>query len=398
MLQNSVSNNGLTVGILLVGSLFTGRAEAKPIVSEHVPPSATVACSFRRPICVHDAEDTRALDALERAWEAGIVLGVPLPRSYDAWVRSEPSRSAISERDLIGGHDRATAFSVLDARKTGCARDFDAARELYAASALGATPAIDDATLRAETTALARLAFPCGIVDTGVFQAHPDRALADGHVAPGFDEGAALFFSWIDGEVAKEPGHFITSTWAFAETKTPPAAGEWAHEPDVYDVVRESMKDVLRPGGAFEDALVELAIMRALDAESAPPLDWDVTWPAAARTLASPQGIAETGAAYVRITTQGHKPGAHFRVDARWEEHAKMRWVVVKLDAGGREIGRQEATAPPKAVEAHLQVWGVEDAASLLVVATNTGNWTTPFDPDDDVWEPHGWLLTIAAE
>jgi hypothetical protein len=28
----------------------------------------------------------------------------------------------------------------------------------------------------------------------------------------------------------------------------------------------------------------------------------------------------------------------------------------------------------------------------------NTGDPTYHFDPDDEVWEPHGWLLSLAAE
>ena len=138
--------------------------------------------------------------------------------------------------------------------------------------------------------------------------------------------------------------------------------------------------------------------MRATAVTPAPKLDWDVAWPAVARTLASPEGIAPTGAAYVRVDAQGRKPGARFRIDATWEQLARLRWVVVKLDAAGHQLGRYLATTPPKATEAHLQVVNVDDASALLVVAANMGEWTAPFDPDNAVWEPHGWLLTIAAE
>ena len=72
--------------------------------------------------------------------------------------------------------------------------------------------------------------------------------------------------------------------------------------------------------------------------------------------------------------------------------------MILKLDARDHELARFEAKASPKAIEAHLQVVDLDDASSLLVVATNVGDWTAPFDPDDDVVEPHGWLLPIASE
>jgi hypothetical protein len=303
----------------------------------------------------------------------------------------------VTGRDALWLHDRARVDLIVDSRLSGCAGDFDAARALYEASALSASPAIDGATLVAETTALARLAVPCGVIDTGVFQQEPDRALADAHVAPRYDEGASVFFSWLDGAFGKEPGHVITSSWALAETKTT-SDFDYGGEPDVYDVVRESMKDAMFESSTLDDVLVELAALRATSIDSPVHLDWDVPWPGAARTLASPEGIAPTGSGYVRIDTKGHKPGARFRMDAVWEQHGRLRWVVVKLDAKGHEIARVAATTPPKATEAHLSIVDVEDASALLVVVANVGDWTAPFDPDDDAWEPHGWLLTIAAE
>jgi hypothetical protein len=402
-----VSNNGLiAVMLVLASSLSATTAVAKPVDLVPLAPNASnasleaSACSFRRPVCVHGTTDLHALEAFEHAWEAGAVLGVPLPGSYDVYVRPEPSRTAIAERGTLASGDRARAFSVLDSRLSGCSLDFDAARELFAASAIDETPTLDDGTLRAETTALAHLAVPCRVLDDAVFQAYPERALVDRHVDAdsSYIDGASVFFSWLDDSYGKQPGHLITSTWALAETHTSADAVEWNSEPDVFDVLRESMKDVVRPGSTLDDVLVEMAVTRAFDLENRPRLDWDVPWPVQPRTLASPEGVAETGTAFVRIDTRGHKAGTRFRMDASWEEHAKLRWVVLKLDAHDHVLARYDVVAAPKAIEAHLQVVDVDDASALLVVATNVGNWTAPFDPDDDVWEPHGWLLTIAAE
>jgi len=362
------------------------------MIFESPPQAGPEACSFRRPICVHGDGHSAldALAALERAWDAGLVLGVPLPTTFDAYLAPAPSRGVIRERDGLSRLDGARTFAVLDDRiPLGCALDLDAARALYAASALARTPAIDEGSLRAESTSLARLAAPCAFVDSGVFQDHPDRAVADRFVAPGYDEGASLFFSWFDDAYGKEPGSLIVATQALAATRT--AEGDrWTGEPDVFDVLHASVPQM-------QDALVDFAIARA-SFDPPPRFDWDVAWPAKARSLASPEGIAPTGAAYVRIDTKGRAPGARFDLDATWEELARIRWVVVQLDARGAEISRLEANAAPKATQAHLQVVDLDAAASLLVVATNVGPWNDSYDPDDDFSEPHGWLLTIRSE
>jgi hypothetical protein len=331
------------------------------------------------------------LDALERAWEAGVVLGVPLPSSFDAYVSSGASHSAISDRDSIRHYDYARAFSVLDARvPAGCSRDFDAARELYAASALSVAPAIDDGSLRAESAALAHLAVPCASVDVSAFQSRADLALADP------DVNAAPFFSWVDDGFGKEPGHALAATWALAPTKT---IGDehFSAEPDVFDVLRESLKGASGPGSTFEDAIAAFSVDR-LSLTSPVRFDWDITWPKSARALASPLPISPTGATYVRIDAASRRAGARLRVDASWEEHAKMRWSVVKLDAHGAALAQWEAKAAPKATEAHVQIVDTDGAASFVIVGANVGYWLTPFDPDESPWEPHGWLLTVAEE
>jgi hypothetical protein len=40
----------------------------------------------------------------------------------------------------------------------------------------------------------------------------------------------------------------------------------------------------------------------------------------------------------------------------------------------------------------------VDRVASVLLVGVNVGDPLYPFDPDDAVWEPHGWTLTLASE
>jgi len=370
-------------------------------VSVEIPPHlAERACSFQHTVCAHATEGATALavlDSIERAWDAGRALGVPLPDSYDAYAFGEASRSAIFERDELSHFDRARAFSIVDARvPAGCARDFLVARELYAASALERNPAIDFGTLRGETTALAETAVPCAFVDETAFQSNPDRAIVDAHVAPSYDDGASLFFAFLDDSFATQPGHAITASWALAPTVS--TVDTWNDTPDVFSVLRESMKDAMFADSTFEDTLVAFAIARGTRAQPRARLDWDVAWPAVARTLAAPEGIAPTGSAFVRIDTTGRAPGKRLRVDAKWEELAKLRWTLVKLDANGNEIARVAVTVAPKATEGHGELVELDGASAVLVVATNVDAWSAPFDPDDEFWEPHGWLLTIAEE
>jgi len=51
-----------------------------------------------------------------------------------------------------------------------------------------------------------------------------------------------------------------------------------------------------------------------------------------------------------------------------------------------------------RSTQAQMTVVDLDVAASLLLVGTNVGDPLYPFDPDDEVWEPHGWILTVASE
>jgi hypothetical protein len=75
-----------------------------------------------------------------------------------------------------------------------------------------------------------------------------------------------------------------------------------------------------------------------------------------------------------------------------------MRWAVVKRDAAGREISHLLVPVAERATEAQVSVVDLDGADSLLIVGANAGDAAYPFDPDDAIWEPHGWLLTLAAE
>src|SRR5262249_48867317 len=137
---------------------------------------------------------------------------------------------------------------------------------------------------------------------------------------------------------------------------------------------------------------------RALGEAIAPRVDWSIDWPASARRLASIHPVAPTGTAYVLVRHAGAPAGARLRVEIEWEEHARMKWSAVTLDASGKPRGRVAIPAMARGVEAHGTIAELDGADAILLAGTNVGDADVPFDPDDDVWEPHGFLVTVASE
>jgi hypothetical protein len=434
----------------LAGALSAGDAvgdEAPTggtIVPERARPSSAAAgprvCSLREPICVHGEIPAATLLALvaaaEEAWEIETEsLDLPAPDpdlvtgAYDLYVRPgvpEGTASFPSGRDPRSRVDRASAYTLFDtslALGSRCERDAAVAASVARASLFRAAPATDEGSARAEAAYVARLVVPCamGILDgIDTFQQRPERAFVDSAVGPDargsaeFARGAALFYWWLDASYSMTPGGLVRAIWALKPTMTPLGADRWKDEPDGVDVLRETFKDVLTSGSRVEDLFAEFGTTRALlgardngdelvearplGAALAPRLDWTVEWPAQPRRLASPVGIAPTGSAYVLIHRAGAAPGSRLRLEASWEQHAAIRWTAVKLDQAGRELARIPIAAAPRVTEAQATIVDLDRATDVLVVGTNVGDPFVPFDPDDERFEPHGWLLTLAAE
>ena len=376
------------------------------------------ACSFRHPLCVHakpaTPEDTvlAVLGETERAWEGAtgpLALPPPDPSpttgAYDVYLVDGASRDAatvLDERDPLARFDRASAFTLLDAHLTGCARPHAIARGLLRAITFRVSPNMDTGSAEAQTESLAHALGPCAIPETTVratFQAHPERAIPDTWpefapiVGTTYAQGASLFYDWMDDSFGQQPGSIVRAIWALT-----PGLGE-AKSADPFDVLRSSFKNALSSGSTLDDLLLGFAVARVLPAaDVAPRTDWQIDWPAKPRRLAPRDPTAPTGSAYVVVRRAGAPPGARLRVEAMWEEHAKMRWSVVKLDAGGREIARIPVASAERATETQGTIVDLDTTDTLVVVGTNAGDFTPPFDPDDAVWEPHGWRLTLAAE
>jgi hypothetical protein len=433
-------------GFLFARASSGDEAEAGGYIAPDRPRPPTVAserrvCSWREPICVHGDASAATLLALlesaERAWEietGALELPAPDPDlvtgAYDLYVRRgvpEGTASFPSARDPRSRIDRASAYTLFDtalAIGDACERDAAVAASVARASLYRAAPATDEGSARAQAAYVARLAVPCamGMLDgVDTFQSRPERSFADPAVGDAdsrrsaeFARGASLFYWWLDASYSMAPGGIVRAIWALKPTMTPPGADRWKDEPDGVDVLRETFKDALMSGSRLEDLLAEFGTTRALlgprdngtELAEARPLgdalvprvDWTVDWPAHPRRLASPVGIAPAGSTYVLIHRAGAPPGSRLRLEATWERHADIRWTALKLDAAGRELGRIPIGAAPRVTEAQGTVTGLDLASDVLVVGTNVGDPFVPFDPDDERFEPHGWLLTLDAE
>jgi hypothetical protein len=383
------------------------------------------ACSFRHPACVRAPRATAArlatvIGAIDRAWDAAtFALALPAPVAdladpYDVYVVDGALGGGVTfagERDLSTGFDRARAFTLLDAslvdraRTPGCALDHVVARELLRASQLAAAPATDLGSARAETESLARLVAPCAATDAvglAEFQRYDARAIVDTvaeavpEVGDLYDRGAAAFFAWLDDSYAVEPGSIVRGMWALAPTKTPLGAWNWNDEPDGFDVLRSTFKALAGPGTTVDDLYVDFAIDRAF-AKGLPPvrLDFDEPWPKSAVRYLSPNPTMPTGASYMRIRKAGAPDEARLRIEIEWESFARMRWVVVKLDASGNSMGRTEIAAMDRGTDANWTMNDLRGVDSLMIVGVGLGAPDRDFDPDDRVWEPHAWTVTV---
>jgi hypothetical protein len=396
-------------------------------------PGGLRACSFTLPICVHAPRGGTpgvvlgALASAESAWRL-LEGALALPRpdvdvqtgALDVYLVDHVDGLAtaiLERRDVRSAFDRASAFVTLDASARGCVRDAAMGRALARASLWRAAPATDEGTAQAETSYLARLMVPCAmsLVD-GVdrFQETPETAIVDASAGLERARGAGLFYWWLDYSFGREPGGIVRALWALAPTRTPAGASRWQGKPNVVDVLRASFKNALLSGSTVDDLWVDFGVGRAFagDADDGAHLpesrglgasgrvhaQWEIGWPDRPRSLASGTGVAPTGTSYVIVSRSGAPAGARLRVEVAWEEHARMRWTAVKLDASGRELAQIGVPGPDRGTAAQITLVDLDATARVLLVGTNVGDPFHPFDPSAGVWEPHGWTLTVAGE
>jgi hypothetical protein len=390
-----------------------------PLVQLGAPPGGpgwVQVCSLRHPVCVDAPPGTSGGDALavlgaaDEAWAALTgPLGLPAPdggadrRWHLHLVDGEPTAAAEPlARDPIARFDRASSFGLVGRATGGCSMRLAVARAIARGALWRAAPATDEGSAVAESETVARLATPCAAPeeneDAAAFQDEPERSVLEvQRPAPSaFNRGASLFFQWLDRSFGAQPGSIVQGLWALAPTRTAPGAARWAASPTGFDVLRVSLGGVLGTDSDLDDVLLQFSIDRAT-ASPPPRLAWHVPWPAQARRFASPEPVAPSGASYVWIDHAGAPPGASLRLEATWEDYARMRWAVVKMDASGHPMAVVPISTQRLATSAAITVELLDGVDHLVVVGAEVGSTEHPFDPDQGWWEPHGWLLTIQA-
>lgn len=426
-----IAASAAAVGLL---AAWGGGADASQ--SGHFPrftpllaPAEPPACSPRYPLCVRrgsrvsGAQALAVLAAFERAWLAvTTAVRLPPPRpepdrgSYDVLVEANIDGGAstfATARVGFGALDGASAATRVDARLSGCSLDATAVRELGRASLLGVTPSLDEGTAQALASYVSRLATPCIAHTTDGFerfQDEPERSLA--RVDDGGTTNAWAFFAWLDARIGVYPGAIVDGLAAVTATRTDARAWDWHREPDAYDVLRASLRGAVAAGSTFDDVLLEFACWRAevgvdgatptlgLGATQALParIDWAIEWPRVPRRLASTVPLDPLGSTYLTVRTDRAPTGATLRIEASWEEHARLRMAVLKRDGAGRTIGRLIVPIRERGTDARLSVAELDGVASIAIVAVDTGDPYVAFDPDDGVFEPHRVLFSVAGE
>ena len=430
------------------------RGTPGPYISRSVRPDGVTrqACDLTLPICVWAAPTatnvSSVLAAAAAAWRALVhTLGFPAPDLSletgawdvlvvrDALAPGEESATRVEWRDTRSTYDRAQGFTLVDASlRAGCRLDAALARALADAIRLRVAPAIDRASALAQTTYLAELVAPCRVALSAdaahAFQSRPAECIADArvdgaphavdeltapsHAARLFSAGSAAFYARTEWAYARRPGSLVWSTWALTPTQTPLGSRRWHDEPDTFDILRKSFESALFTGSTLHDLMLDFGVARAFmgsaddglhhpesralgDSARVTP-DWDVPWPATPKRYPQRAPVAPTGASYLIVSTRGAPEHARLRVEIEWEEHALFRWAIVKLDREGRELGRLAIPTRERATSSQMSVVDLSGADRLMLVGVNVGDPAYRFDPDDAVWEPHGWLVTIAAE
>jgi hypothetical protein len=144
----------------------------------------------------------------------------------------------------------------------------------------------------------------------------------------------------------------------------------------------------------MDDILMEFALAR-VNAWPPPHEAWHVAWPVRPRRLVSPVAVSPTGATYVGVDTAGAPKGSRLRLEMEWEDYARMRWSVLKLDSADNAIASIAVTSPDLATRAAVTVDMLDATRRIVVVGVNLGSTEHPFSPSQGQWEPHGWMVTL---
>jgi hypothetical protein len=402
------------------------------------------ACSPREPVCVAVAAgsvvpEARRLQALVAAEEAyGTLvhtLGLPPPlaplggasmRRFTVLLKNEETASALPiARDATSRFDRVSSVGLADASVGGCVLAANVTAAVAGGISWRVAPAQDAGSRDGLLTSLVSLTVPCAAPLAAAAiaraQSHPNDAViaADRSefAAPlppaqdGVGTGSTLFFDWLDGTLAARPGGALVGVWAAAATRTPIDARRWVNEPDTFDVLATSAKGAFGTNSDLGDLFLHFGTDRLFFAtapkrfpwaggyRAATPLAADrrIPWPDAPRRFLHPRPVAHSGMTAVAIDLAGRPAGKRLRAEITWEDFAHFRFQWVTVGADGLPLAAYPIAGEARGTAANGTLVNLDGATQALLIGTSDGDPRYPFDPDDEVWEAHGYDLVIAG-
>jgi len=406
--------------------LPTGSPVASPISR---PRGDHGVCSFRRPVCVHPGRGTssqaalRTLTALEQAYERLVLaLGLPAPLgdrgaggsdALDVYLVPEAPAVLDVGWDIVPDEfDRAAAFCRIG-QVDGALMDRAATQCVGEAITLRLDPGETPQLRRAFATHLWWTTGRPTSLDLEAIQnvqANPGRAIAARDLS-GFSEGAALLFEWLDvtrGQAG--PAALTTGLLALGANHTPSNAWLWNNEPDLFDVIRHTLGDqraktaelmgsfaVARAFLGDHDDGTHLGSLEWAGGFASVRFDWSIDFSSLPRRVASAP-IDPTGSMYIWLALDDVPLGATLSFQSDWEHPVSFKWVIVRVDRDGQELGRIDVPYQESGTSAEQRVIGLENAAGLLIIGTNLGGVgvSYPFDPDIAPFEPNRCTVYLA--
>jgi hypothetical protein len=213
----------------------------------------------------------------------------------------------------------------------------------------------------------------------------------------------------------RTPGIVPTALGVISSQRTPVGALRWVNEPDLYDALRSTLK-ARTPPSPIDDLWIEFAIARLFmgsrdDGVHFPEsaftgsagrirFDWSVPYASLPRRLSPERPIDPTGATYIWIDLKGAPKNVRLVFHAEWEPPVPFRWALVRVGSDGAETSRVLVTPQQKATSAERNLDALDGLSGVAVVGVNVGDLALddPFDPDHAPYEPHSYVLTVAAE
>jgi hypothetical protein len=147
--------------------------------------------------------------------------------------------------------------------------------------------------------------------------------------------------------------------------------------------------------GSRDDGL-HLAPLAWSGAFGAPSFDWVLPFSSLPRRVRLTP-VEPTGAALVWVDLTGAPAGAPLGFQAEWEPPAQFQWVLVRVGADGRELGRLEVPFQQKETSVEARLVDLGDAKGVLIAGAHLEevDGDHPFDPDVAPFEPHGAMVYV---